>query len=143
MTELKDLIGKHKLSGFDTSIPDLIINLGYRIKKRYDDGICFIIDGVKYQIYCDLDDGYRSYLSDLYMNESVACRNTFEPEDVFIVDAKTLNREYEGIIIYSMDGKIVASLYTDYEDDWYPYARSEWNPDNLMVNRKNGWYTII
>ena len=137
MTELQDLIGKHKLSGFDTSIPDLVINLAYGDKEIYDDGICFIIDGIKYQIYCDPDDGYRSYLSDLYMDESVECRNNFEPEDVFIVDAKTLHYGYKGIVIYSMDGKVLAKMYTDCDDEWYPCPRTEWNPENLMVNRKN------
>lgn len=118
----KNLIGKHKLSGFDTSIPD---------KDDLDCGVCFIIDDKKYQVYCNPDDGWRSYCSEIYEDQSVKCCNNFEPQDVLIVDAKDLNDKDEGIVIYTMNGKILAKIVTEDYKDWYPTAIIEWNPENI------------
>lgn len=134
MVKLTDLIGSHKLQGFDTSIPNKKID----DCKEADDGICFILDDKKYQIYCDPADGYRSYLTDLYTDESVKCSNCFEAEEVLIADAAKLYEDHnlEGIVILSMTGKIIGKIVTDHSDDWYPYARVEWYPENLMLNQK-------
>lgn len=134
MVKLTDLIGLHKLQGFDTSIPNKKID----DCKEADEGICFILDDKKYQIYCDPSDGYRSYLTDLYTDEDIKCRNRFKDEEVFIVDASKLLEDHnlEGIVILSMTGKIIGKIITDHSDDWYPCARVEWYPENLMMNQK-------
>lgn len=133
MVKLTDLIGSHKLQGFDTSIPNKKID----DCKEADDGICFILDDEKYQIYCDPSDGYRSYLTDLYTDESVKCSNCFEAEEVLIADAAKLYEDHnlEGIVILSMTGKIIGKIFTNHSDDWYPCARVEWYPENLDNNK--------
>lgn len=136
MVQLTDLLGFHKLQGFDTSIPNKKID-DYR---EGDGGVCFILDDKKYQIYCNPDDGYRSYLTDLYTDENVKCSNCFEAKEVLIADASTLfeNHNLEGIVILSMTRKIIGEIVTDYSDDWYPCARVEWHPENLLVNQQKG-----
>lgn len=124
MTQLTDLIGIHVLTGFDTSIPD---------KENLEDGVCFVLDDKKYQIYTDPDDGWRSYLSELF-EEDIECRNMIPPEAVLIVEKK--NKNYDGILIYSSNGKLIADISTDNFDDWYPCARCEWYPENLVSNSK-------
>ena len=133
MVKLTDLIGFHRLQGFDTSIPNKKIDNW----KEADEGICFILDDKKYQIYCDPSDGYRSYLTDLYTDENVKCSNCFKDEEVLIADASKLQEDHiEGIVILSMTGKIIGKIITDHSDDWYPCAGVEWHPENLMMNQK-------
>lgn len=133
MVKLTDLIGLHKLQGFDTSIPNKKID----DCTEADGGVCFILDNEKYQIYCDPADGYRSYLTDLYTDESVKCSNCFEAKEVFIADASKLYEDHniEGIVISSMTGKIIGKIVTDHSDDWYPRAIVEWHPENLDDNK--------
>ena len=127
MTKLTDLIGLHTLSGFDTSIPD---------KENLEDGVCFVLDDKKYQIYTDPDDGWRSYLSELF-EEDIECRNMIPPELVLIVEKEKENKNYDGILIYSSNSKVIADISTDNSDDWYPCARCEWYPENLSSNNEN------
>lgn len=35
-----------------------------------------------------------------------------------------------------MTGKIIGKIITDRSDSWYPCARVEWYPENLMMNQK-------
>lgn len=122
MTKLVDLIGLHILIGFDTCIPR---------KKGLDDGICFILDGKKYQIYTDGADGYRSYLSELF-EEDIECRNMIPSEPVLITESG--NPCANGITMHSMNGKKIAEIYTNYSDRWYACAMCRWYPENLVSN---------
>lgn len=134
MVKLADLIGLHKLQGFDTSIPNKEIDHG----EEADGGICFILNNKKYQIYCDPADGYRSYLTNLYTDESVKCSNCFEAKEVLIADASELYEDsnLEGVVILSTTGKIIGKIVTDRSDYWYPCARVEWHPENLDEDDK-------
>lgn len=122
MTKLTDLVGLHTLTGFDTCIPD---------EEGLEDGVCFILDGKKYQIYTDPCDGYRSYISELF-EEDIECRNMIPSENVLITENE--NPDVEGIIIYSTNGKKIAEIGTDEIDYWYPCAICEWHPENLVSN---------
>lgn len=122
MTGIQNLAGLHKLSGFDNSIPD---------KKDLEDGVCFIIDNKKYQLYTNPDDGWRSYMSDLF-EEDVKCANVFEPEYVFIVYKRY--SDFNGITIYNMFGEIIAELGTNNMNGYYPCAINEFYPENLAIN---------
>lgn len=136
MVKLTDLLGPHTLSGFDTSIPNKKLRKSDYDNSEADDGICLILNNKKYQIYCDPVDGYRSYLTDLYNDESVKCSNCFESEYVLIIDASTIDNHLEGIFILSMTGKTIGKIVTDRNDKWYPCARVEWYPENLLVNQQ-------
>lgn len=122
---MQNLTGLHKLSGFDNSIPD---------KEDLQNGVCFILDDRRYQVYEDPDDGYRSYTSGVF-EEDVQCANIFEPEYVFVVYDDDSNR-FRGLKFYSMDGKLIAKIGTvDYED-WYPCAVLRFYPENLAINKR-------
>jgi len=76
--ELKDLVGKHELSGIDTTTEKV---------KQYGDYyedcnvIRFVLDGKTYKAIEDPYDGYRSYLNELKItNEKIT--NTFPPQKV-------------------------------------------------------------
>lgn len=111
--------------------------LVFHIKKVLDDGVCFILDDKKYQIYTDGADGYRSYISELF-EEDIECRNMIPSEPVLITENK--DEHHEGISIYSMNGKKIAEIYTDKFDNWYPCAICNWYPENLTINEKNDDY---
>ena len=121
---MQNLTGLHKLSGFDDNIPD---------KENLEDGVCFILDGEKYQVYTNPDDGWRSYISELF-KEDVQCANRFESEDVFVVYEES--SDFKGIKMYTMSGKIIVELGTSNWDDWYPCAINHFYPENLAINKK-------
>ena len=73
--ELKDLSGKHILSGVDR-----ISSKGNGLFDP-EDGIMFCLDGENYQCFEDPDDGYRSYLRDLTITDE-QCRYTFPETEV-------------------------------------------------------------
>lgn len=136
MTDLSDLQGKHNLSGWDETVS----------KQFYEwsspcDGVCFILDDVKYQIYLDEADGYRSYCSELESDQSVECKNTFIPVEVLCIHKERT----DGLCDYGSDlleiydinnGKLIATIGTKYTDDYYPCGITEWIPENMSINEK-------
>ena len=134
---LKDLVGKHLLCGVDTCIEDKVVDEGLRYSKRnLTDGICFILDNVKYQVYSDEADGYRSYLSEVFSDQSCCCQNTFTPLEVLVI-WKT--PEQNAIcILNNSTGKLILEVGTDYTYDYYPCAIAYFNPraiGNLDENK--------
>jgi hypothetical protein len=72
--EIKDLVGKHYLSGFDTATE--------KADKSYNedfDVVRFVLDGRTYKAIEDPSDGYRSYLEDLIVTDEIIS-NTFPPQ---------------------------------------------------------------
>ena len=69
MAELKDLIGKHILSGVETGV--------LKRKRYWREEECayvkFTLDGVTYLAIEDPDDGYRSYMEELEISE-IPCK---------------------------------------------------------------------
>jgi hypothetical protein len=130
--ELKDLVGKHFLSGVDYSL----------IKSTEEYGedcncIDFILDDVVYSAIEDPGDGYRSYMEDLEINRKDAnVANKFKSVEVYII--KRCNNDYKNndiIDIYDViTNKIVLSIGTDNIDDYYPCYIGEWSPENLSLN---------
>jgi hypothetical protein len=138
--ELKELEGSHKLSG--VSYVNEMLNGGeFTNEYSWNDGavcvISFILDGITYTAVEDANDGYRSAIGNLFINEFV-CSNTFEPIDVICkhkteYNVNDFSKRYCDILeIYSIkSGKIILTVGTDNTDDYYPSFVSDWNPKNL------------
>lgn len=132
--ELKDLCGKHCLSG---------IERGTITKERYGTNyedcnyIKFCLDGTNYMAVENPDDGYRSYCEDLV--------ETDEPCNVQIPDTDVIGTmqpdDKDGThdvlqLFDEITGEIVLRVGTRYIDDYYPMCVQEWHPENLACNQK-------
>lgn len=128
--EIKDLVGKHYLSGFDTATE--------KADKSYNedfDVVRFVLDGRTYKAIEDPSDGYRSYLEDLIVTDEIIS-NTFPPQEVIGImkdnDDYSVNDTIQFFDIVT--GKIVLEIDTDNTDDYYPYCVMNWYPENLAIN---------
>ena len=119
--ELKDLVGKHYFSGFDTIMID-----DYEVVR-------FVLDSKTYKATEDPSDGYRSYLSDIEVTNEIVS-NTFPPQEVVgVMDNKN-------DLIHFIDtttGKIVLCIGTADSDDYYPSCVMYFSPENLSINRNH------
>ena len=130
--ELKDLVGKHFLSGVEFSI----------IKSTEEYGedcncIDFLLDGIIYSAVENPSDGYRLYMNDLEINRNGAnISNKFKSVEVYIIVRYKGDYERSDILdFYDVKtNKIVLSIGTDNIDDYYPCYIGEWTPENLCLN---------
>jgi hypothetical protein len=135
--ELKDLMGKHFLSGVSMSKT--------RFKQEWDEEefededsnvMSFILDGVVYSAIEDPSDGYRSTMRDLKINE-YQVENTFEPIQVMCKMRDDRNYNSNNTLeLYDIEnGKLILAAGTDNTDDYYPCFVSEWIPENLSISQ--------
>lgn len=126
--ELKDLSGKHILSGVD------------RISRKgnwvfdSEDGIMFCLDGKNYQCFEDPDDGYRSYLRDLATTDE-QCRYTFPETEVACYWSCDSGEDDVLTMRETVNGKIVLRIGTWDVHDWYPCCVMDYHPENLPCNK--------
>lgn len=130
---LKDLVGRHILSGIETGQVKRTI-FGYEEECNY---IKFTLDGVHYMAVEDPDDGYRSYLYDLEISDTpcryplpdVAVECHMRPDDVE-------HYEVNDILVFVdvKNGKEVLAIGTGNTDDYYPYCVLDYIPENLSCN---------
>lgn len=125
--ELKDLEGKHVLSGIDR-IRGYVVSFG---STEEVDGIRFCLDDVNYECLENPDDGYRSYLNGLEVT-SEPCRYRFPGTEVLC----SMSEDGEDILEVreAKTGKIVLRIGTDNDDSYYPVCRMEYYPQNLPCN---------
>lgn len=132
--KLKDLVGKHKLSGVDY-MPSL------RNKEKYDDygnDILFCLDGVTYLMTENEDDGYRSYMTDLEITDR-KIKNMFPKQDVeckYVDKSKEWNEESDILQLYSLGGKLILEIGTGNTDDYYPYTVFNFSPESMDINKE-------
>ena len=128
--ELKDLVGKHQLSGFDSATEDANDAWGedYEVVR-------FVLDGKTYKAVEDRSDGYRSYLSELVVTDE-PITNTFAEQEVVGVMKPSGDYEINDTIQFfdTTTSKIVLEVGTDNTDDYYPYCVMNWSPENLAIN---------
>lgn len=134
--ELKDLIGKHMLTGVD---------IGSRVRHPYKDEeytencqtISFVLDGVTYTVIENPDDGYRSSMREI-ITDSIVVENTFAPVEVLGVMRQ---RDEYGNVSDALDlldtttAKVVLSAGTNNTDDYYPCFVAEFMPENMAINQ--------
>ena len=111
---LKDLVGKHYLSGVEFD----------------GNNIIFVLNDIAFIAKEDPQDGYRSCMERLDIYNGIV-KNKFEDVEV---DAKL-----EGEILSLIDcdnKKEVLRVGTDQNDSYYPFFVNEWIPQNLSLNWK-------
>ena len=132
--ELKDLIGKHILTGVDLYNKD--------IKEEYGSGfescncISFVLDDITYTAIEDPEDGYRSCMREIKVSK-YKVKNIFPEVEVLVRDMgdekyHTHNDALEFIDI--KNGKVILTVGTENTDDYYPYFTSEFVPENMSLN---------
>ena len=134
--ELKELVGKHFLSGVErgrTERKSFFGNNGMR------DSIKFCLDGVNYVAVEDPCDGWRSLCEELEISETpckiqipkteVLC--TMKPDD----DRWGVNNDVL-VLTDCETGLVVLEVGTANTNDYYPYCVMEWTPENLSCNRR-------
>lgn len=129
--ELKDLCGKHILSGIEKGTCNIEV-LGGQENVDY---VKFCLDGISYVAIEDPEDDYRSTCRELEVSET-ECR--IKLPDVEVVGIMKGNERYEDhdilMLIDCITGKVVLSVGTANYDDYYPYCVMEWTPENLSCN---------
>ena len=126
--KLKELVGNKEFYGIDFSQEDanygtintVLLGLGNQVYKISDDP----------------DDGYRSFMDeDIEVLQNYTIQNTFPPMKVTIQWVKEKD-SFTGIhILDAFSRQPVLILGTDHSDNYYPYAVSEYTPENLSYNR--------
>ncbi len=129
--------GMHKFSGVSH------IKVEDEYWDKSEDGILLTIDGENYIAVTDPDDGYRSY-GCFYIDKSHAQRVTFPEQDVLVdfhkkdtTDEDGYVVNYNELVIYNTNGRLILRVGTDYSDYWYPCAIFEYHPENLPINEKH------
>jgi len=134
MSELKDLVGLHKLSGVDFDSEEV---------NKYDDEfetveVCrFRLDGQVYTAVQDPSDGYRSSMRELVLSPGQKMKNKFKAVPVFCIHRTTSGYDSADILdVYDMvTAKLILSVGTDRSDDYYPTFVSSYTPENMSVNQ--------
>lgn len=128
--ELKDLVGKHVLSGVDR-IRGYIVSYG---SPEEADGIRFCLDDINYECLENPKDGYRSFLEDLKVT-SEPCRYRFPETEVLCSMSEDRYRDEDILEVReTKTGKIVLRIGTDNDDFYYPVCIMQYFPQALPCN---------
>jgi len=129
--ELKELVGKHILTGVDFET----IQLPEDAWEPEAQGINFVLDGKTYTAIEDPEDGYRSCMEKIFVSDK-KIKNTFEAVEV--VGSMKPEGDYEVNetiqFIDTKNGKLVLEVGTDNIDDYYPYFVANFTPENIHYN---------
>lgn len=119
--ELDSLVGQHQLSGVDSG------NLPNGANTFF-----FTLDGKTYVATEDESDGYRSSMDSLEITDKVLS-NAFQPQ--WVTGRMTGDGNDVLEFIDSANGKTVLRVGTHDSDNYYPSFVSEFNPENMSVNK--------
>ena len=133
--ELKDLVGKHKLSGVDMLNESIKGTWG----EHYDDCqvVRFILDGVTYSAIENPEDGYRSSMDEIRVDNGVVS-NTFPEQEVLCVHVTKGEYRGEDDILEFRNvntGSVIMRIGTANVDNWYPGFVCDWNPEEIDINK--------
>ena len=130
--KLSDLKGKHILSGIETGMT----KVGFDEEGNY---VKFCLDGVNYMAIEDPSDGYRSYLGDLVVSDTI-CRYPI-PDTAVLATIRETNEYSEKcdvlVLTDCKTGDVVLEVGTENIGDYYPGCVLEWTPENLWCNKEN------
>lgn len=127
--ELKELLGKHVLTGVD---------FGMKPKAtEWDEAantMSFVLDGRTLTAAEDPDDGYRSSLEELLETPDVVVKNVFVPCHVV---GRAINEDVDVVeLVDEQTGKVVLAVGTADADDYYPSYVADFTPENMASNAK-------
>lgn len=133
--ELKDLVGEHILSGVD--FLSELTNKDWRPENEHCQVIRFCLDGKIYTAIEDPDDGYRSCMDDIFIDEDASMKNTFEGVKVRAVWEMGDGRETSNILalIDAETGEAVLEVGTGNTSDYYPYFVASFHPEAMSINK--------
>lgn len=132
--ELKDFVGLHEYGG---------VELGTNPENDAE-YVIFMLDGNCYKIEEDPSDGWRSYAKDVEEYHGEMSRKCILPYPIKVFCYMDDNPNKK--ILKFMDaenGKIFLLLGTDHTDDWYPYCRFEYNPENIHLNETDNSFSYV
>lgn len=136
--ELQDLCGKHTLDAVDFSQES-----HKRWGDEYEDcEVCrFRLDGIVYAAIEDPDDGYRSCMRDLKIDDGAVMQSVFPAIEV--VGTYRTKSEWSGQddvleLIDAVTGKVVLEVGTSNCDDYYPSFVASFHPENMITNAERG-----
>ncbi|NTF69400.1 hypothetical protein [Rhizobium rhizogenes] len=97
----------------------------------------FRLDGVVYVAIEDPDDGYRSHMRELIVQEGATMTNVFPAIDVEC--NYRIENEWNDVddileIVDTTTGKIVLEVGTSNTDDYYPSFVASFHPENMATN---------
>lgn len=130
--ELIEITGKKILDAVDFSTESI---------KSWGDSfedceVCrFRLDGVAYSAVEDPDDGYRSHMRDLVVNEISTMKNEFE--DCEVLCRHRSKGDYTCDVLELVDtttGMVVLEVGTENTDDYYPWFQAIFNPTAMAAN---------
>lgn len=130
--ELDSLVGEHVLTGVDLST-DRVKTYG----EHFEDAnvIRFRLDGKVYTAVEDPNDGYRSSMDRLFV-EDCPIKNEFAP--VRVLAKKKGNEKWAVIdtieLVDLVTGKVVLEVGTDNSDDYYPCFVAAFWPEHISIN---------
>lgn len=134
----ESLIGEHILDAVDRS-NEQVKDWG----DRLEDAAClrFRLDGKIYVALEDPDDGYRSAMEKLFVQEGTEMQNVFPPVKVLARLRVVKDQYYDGEpdileFIDTANGKVILAVGTDHAADYYPSFVAEWNPQNMAQNAR-------
>ena len=130
--KLKDFTG--------TKVLDAVDFLTEKTTNYYDEENCqvcrFRLDGVVYVAVEDPNDGYRSMMKDLKIDNDATMKNIFIGCEVICTHIEK-GDYYDHDILELVDaktGKAVLRVGTGNYNDYYPYFVAEFNPTAMAVN---------
>ena len=132
--ELKDLIGKHYLSGVEYGSEKYKDSYsGYEDDRQY---VMFVLDEITYLASEDPEDGYRSCCNELKITEKEV-KNIFQSIEVLCKMRSDDNcEEYDVLEIYDINtSELVLAIGTGNINDYYPYFEFEYHPENMILNK--------
>lgn len=130
--ELEDLVGLHVLAGVDYGTE--------KDASQYGESntVSFILDGKCYTAIEYPEDGYRSMMKKIIVDEDWKRVKNIFPHPVIVLARMRQNEHRTDCdileLVDAINGKIVLSVGTDYSDDYYPTFIYEFAPENMHVN---------
>ena len=130
--ELKELVGKHTLSGVEYS--DVVIK-DWRDSNEKCMCVKFTLDNVTYAAIEDPEDGYRSACRDIEASEEVLS-NSFNGVEVLCTMLENSDYQENDILVITdiITKKIILEIGTGNYNDYYPYFHAEYTPENMILN---------
>ena len=137
--KINELIGLHRLQGIEQLFNYEIYDYPGEIYKTTN-AILVRIDNVNYLFIEDPSDGYRSYLKDVEITDTMP-RYKLPSIFVHIIEADRNmynDNDFIGIDIIDVitNGSILI-IGTSHSTDYYPTCILEYHPENLCINNRD------
>lgn len=133
--KLEDLVGSHAFSGCDMEV----VKIRHTFSSIDEDAsaIRFRLDGKIYTAVEDPNDGYRSMMEKIFVDDKSTVKNKFKSIRVL---ARMKDRGDHGNdcdilqLIDTVNGNVILEVGTDNTDDYYPSFIAFFDPKKMAIN---------